>query len=114
MKKDQVRIREFHHVLLNVPHLIIAQGDETPVTGPGVIVNLPDQRNSASWFFGTEGPDVDPFFLSDPFSKTIHPLGKPVRDFDQESQQVLLFGETARFDQPRVVRRVVGHPHTGG
>ena len=61
-EKNQVRIREGHYILLNVPHLIVAQGDETPVAGPGVIVYLPDQGKLGVLFFWTKAPDVDPFF----------------------------------------------------
>src|SRR4030043_1331815 len=111
-EENHVRIREFHHVLLNVPHLIIAQGDETPVTSPGYIVYLLDQSKLRVRILWTRGPDVNTSFLGDPFSKTIHPLGKPVIAIYQESQQVLFFGEAARFYQPWVVRRVVGH-HPG-
>src|SRR4030043_1213818 len=111
-EENHVRIQEFHYVLLNVPHLLIAQGNETPVTRPGGIIYLPDQSKLRVCILWTREPDVNTSFLGDPFSKTIHPLGKPVIAIYQESQQVLFFGEAVRFDQLWVVRRVVGH-HQG-
>src|SRR4030067_920860 len=96
-EESQVGIREGHHALLNVPHLPITQGDETPVGGPGVIVDLLDPGKLGVLLLGTKGPDVDAFFPGDASSHTIHPLVKPVIAIDQEGEQVLLFGETDRF-----------------
>src|SRR4030043_2123422 len=111
-EENHVRIQEFHYVLLNVPHLIITQGDETPITRPGGIIYLPDQSKLRVRILWTREPDVNTSFLSDPFSKMIHPLGKPVSAIYQKGGQALFFGEAARFAQPWVVRRV-GGPHPG-
>jgi len=97
-EEHQTRVCKGLHTFLNVPHLISSQGDKTPVAGPGVIIYLPDQVELSIHFLRINVPDADTFFLSSPFSKTLHPIGQPVLAIYQEGQQVLLFGEAARFD----------------
>src|SRR4030042_5593520 len=97
-EESQVGIREGHHALMNLQPLPLAQGDDTPVGGPGVIVDLLDPGNLGVLILETKSPDVDAFFPGDPSSQTIHPLGKPVIAIDQEGDQVVLLGETDRFD----------------
>src|SRR5208283_4837323 len=92
-EENHVRIREFHYIFLDVPHLIVAQGDETPVTRPGVIIYLPDQIKLRVKILWVRTPDMNTSFLGCPFSKTIHPPRKLVSAIYQESQQVLFFRE---------------------
>src|SRR5208337_1199089 len=73
-EESQVGIREGHHALLNVLHLLIAKGNETPVSGPGVIVDLLDEGKLGVLILGTKGPDADAFFSGYPPSQTVHPL----------------------------------------
>src|SRR4030067_1109834 len=96
-EESQVGIREGHHALLNVPHLPIAQGDETPVGGPGVIVDLLDPGKLGVLLLGTKRPDVDAFFPGYPSSQTIHPLGKQVTAPGQTGEKGFLFGKTDHF-----------------
>ena len=112
-EESQVGIREGHHALLHVPHLLIAQGNEAPVGGPGIIVDILDPGKLGIRILETKGADLNAFFSGYPSRQTIHPLGKPGIALNQEGDQVLLFGETARLGQSGVVWRIVSHHQRG-
>jgi len=96
MKKTSSGSRIGITLLLNVPHLIIGQGDETPVTRPGVIEYLLDQIKLRVHFLWTKAPDVDPSSFGDRSARrSIH--SEAGIAIDQEGQQILLLVKPQRF-----------------